>query len=265
MEVGTHSPWVSHHLAAQGCETIVANARKLRAIYENERKCDKLDARMIARLTRFDPELLCPVEHISGDALADRMDLGCRDRLVDHRKSLIQSVRSSVKSLGFRIDSCSAPVFARTVRDHFSDQPYLLEMVEPMLAAIEKMTEGIRQLDREIEKLGTEKYKICQTFREVHGVGPLTSLAFTLAIEDPGRIEKTRDVGAYLGMVPKRDQSGDTDRNLGISKTGTNTCANCWCNVLSTCSGRMGRTATCGASGKSWRRAVAKRRRKKPS
>ena len=79
IEVGTHSPWVGEHLAREGCEVYVANARKLRAVYENERKCDLLDARMLAKIARLDPELLSPVTHISQEAMADRIVLGSRE------------------------------------------------------------------------------------------------------------------------------------------------------------------------------------------
>jgi transposase len=220
MEVGTHSPWISHHLAAEGCETFVANARKLRAVYDNERKCDVRDARMLAKIARLDTDLLSPIQHISPEALGDRMVLGNRDRLVEYRKALIQSVRSSVKSLGWRIKSCSAEVFPRRVREELGAEERLLQSIEPMLGAVEKMTEGIGSLEREIERLSAEKYEITQVFRQISGVGPITSLAFVLAVEDPHRIAKTRDVGAYFGMVPRRDQSGGSDKALGISKTG---------------------------------------------
>ena len=54
----------------------------------------------------------------------------------------------------------------------------------------------------------------------VPGVGALTSLAFMTAIEDPGKFRKSRSVGAYLGLTPKRYQSGETDRDGRVSKCG---------------------------------------------
>jgi len=220
MEVGTHSPWISEHLLKEGCEVYVANARKLRAIYQNERKCDDYDAEMLARLARVDTSLLKPVTHISQDAMTDRLVLGAREQLVEARKGLIQSVRGSVKSLGYRIDSCSAAVFGKKARGLLGANEAAMRGLEPMLTAIEAMSESIRELDAEVERLGREEYEVTKIFRQIAGVGPVSSLGFALAIEDPGRIGKTRDVGAYLGIVPRRDQSGDTDKALGISKTG---------------------------------------------
>jgi transposase len=220
LEVGTHSPWISELLTEEGCEVFVANARKLRAIYDNERKCDKLDARMLAKIARFDPDLLSPVVHISQKAMSDRLVLTSRERLVEHRKSLIQSVRSSIKSLGHRITSCSSSAFPRRVRESLSDQIHLMRTIEPIVEAIEAMTKSIEALDAEIQRLGVEEYAVTQRLQQITGVGPITSLAFVLAVEDPRRIGKTRDIGAYLGIVPRRDQSGSSDKSLGISKTG---------------------------------------------
>ncbi len=220
MEVGTHSPWISELLTGEGCDVFVANARKLRAIYASERKCDELDARMLAKIARLDTSLLSPIRHISQDALKDRLVLGMRERLVEQRKALIQSVRFSIKSLGRRLESCSASVFAKRARRELEDDADLLETLEPTIATIETMNAGIKTLDKKIARLNAEKYVITERFQQVTGVGPITSLCFALVLEDPNRIEKTRDVGAYLGIVPRRDQSGDVDKMLGISKTG---------------------------------------------
>ena len=65
MEVGTHSRWASHLLKELGHEVLVANARKLRAIYDNPRKTDHADAETLARLVRMDPKLLSPIHHRS--------------------------------------------------------------------------------------------------------------------------------------------------------------------------------------------------------
>ena len=220
IEVGTHSPWISDHLVREGCEVFVANARKLRAVYENERKCDALDARMLAKIARLDPDLLSPVTHISQEAMADRLVLGSRDRLVEHRTALVQAVRFSLKSLGLRVASCSAPVFPRRVRETLAGHGTLLAGIEPVLTVVAAMNSSIAELDRQVERLGAEKYPVAQKLRQIPGVGPVTSLAFVLAVEDPSRIGATRDIGAYFGIVPRRDQSGNSDKSLGISKTG---------------------------------------------
>ena len=105
MEVGSHRPWNSDMLRDLDCEVIVGNSSKLKAISEHERKSDELDARTLAKIGRMDVDLLYPVSHVSQEALRDRLIISTRENLVSHRKSLIQSVRGSVKPLSLRIDS----------------------------------------------------------------------------------------------------------------------------------------------------------------
>lgn len=220
MEVGTHSPWISSLLGSMNCQVIVGNARKLKAISTHERKCDELDARTLAKIGRMDTSLLYPVQHISQEALQDRLVISSRENLVNERKRLIQSVRGSVKSMGIRIESGSAPVLPNVARRSLADHPQVLATLEPTLKVIEALNDSIGELDLQIEKLSLEKYPQTEVLRQVAGVGPITALAFALAIEDPNRIDITRNVGAYLGLVPGRDQSGEVDKQLGISKTG---------------------------------------------
>jgi len=83
------------------------------------------------------------------------------------------------------------------------------------------MTRSIRNLDHEIVRLCREVYrKETARLLEVPGVGALTALALVLVVGDPRRFARARDVGAYLGLVPRRDQSGSTDRQLHITKCG---------------------------------------------
>lgn len=85
MEVGTHSPWTSRFLLEQGHEVLVANPRKVRAIFENDRKCDRYDAQMLAKIARFDPSLLHCIEHQSEEAQRDLLQIKLRDSLVHRR------------------------------------------------------------------------------------------------------------------------------------------------------------------------------------
>lgn len=221
LEAGSHSPWVSRWLKGLGCEVLVANARKLRAIYQNERKSDALDARMLAKLARVDPSLLHPIEHGSEQAQRDLLRIKLRDNLVRQRVDIISSVRFTLKSLGIRLPSPNTACFAKRARGLLeNDDPQLLAMIAPSLEVIDLLTAQIRQLDREIEQLCERDYPQSARLRAIRGVGPITALSFMLTIGRPERFAKPRDVGAYLGMVPKRDQSGSTDKALRISKSG---------------------------------------------
>ena len=221
IEVGSHSPWLSRYLAELGCQVVVANARKMRAIYDNPRKSDELDARMLAKLARADVSLLHPIEHVSESAQRDLSWIKLRDNLVRQRADVISAVRNILKSLGIPLPSPSTACFAKRARLLLEDnEPEMLAAAEPSLQVIDVMTQKIRELDREIERLCEEQYPETARLREIRGIGAIASLTFLLTIGDPNRFERPRDVGAYLGLVPKRDQSGGTDKSLRISKWG---------------------------------------------
>jgi transposase len=218
IETGTHSPWVDELLRSFGHEVVVANPRKTRLITANERKSDKLDARMLARLLRLDVNLLYPVQHRSRQFRSDRTVLRSRRLFVAMRTKLINHVRGVLKSFGLRAPVCSAPSFAKFAA------PLILKDLRPALSPIlEEMASLNRRIcafDRQLIKMARERYPETQRLLQVHGVGTITALAFVLTIEDPWRFSSNRDVGAYLGMTPRRSQSGDHDPELRIAKTG---------------------------------------------
>jgi transposase len=218
MEVGTHSRWASHLLNELGHDVLVANARKLRAIYDNPRKGDRADAETLARLARLDPKLLSPIHHRSPQAQADLAVIRSREALVSARTDLVNHVRGMVKASGTRLPSCSTSSFPAKVLDVVPDA--LQDALLPILDTISSLTRKIRDFDQRIEHYCEEKYPETQGLQMVKGVGPLTSLAFVLTLERPERFRKSRDVGPALGLVPKRDQSGDQDPQLRITKTG---------------------------------------------
>lgn len=134
------------------------------------------------------------------------------------RTLLINHVRSLVKASGARLPSCSAECFSKKVGPAIPEplQPALL----PLLETIASFTQQIRAYDRQIETLCQAQYPETRSLQQVSGVGPLTALAFVLTLEDPSRFPKSRDLGPALGLVPRRDQSGDRDPQLGITKSG---------------------------------------------
>jgi transposase len=217
LEAGTHSPWVSAALEQWGHEVLVANPRQLKAISDSPRKTDRNDARLLARLARVDPQLLSPIRHRALSTQADLALIKARHALVKARMGLINHCRGLVKSLGGRLPACSAEAFHK-LGDAVPVE--LRAALEPLLRAIGETTVKIRQYERKIEQLAEEKYPECETLTQPHGVGLLTALAFVLVVEDPLRFAKSRQVGAYLGLTPGKDQSGEMDKQLPISKAG---------------------------------------------
>ena len=218
IEAGTHSPWISRLLSSLGCNVLVGNPRKLRVIWDSTDKSDVRDAEMLARIARFDPDLLYPITHRGKQAQVDLELLQGRDVLVKNRSSLINHVRGSVKSLGGRLPSCSAECFHRKSGEHLPEE--LHDTIKPILLIIEQITLQIKEFDQHVERISSERYPETALLRAINGVGPLTALAFILTLEDPTRFDKSRQVGSFLGLTPRRDQSGDLDKQLRITKAG---------------------------------------------
>ena len=218
IEVGTHSPWVSRLLAECGHEVIVANSHKVKLISENQKKQDQRDAEILARLGRSDPLLLYPVEHRSASAQADLAFLRARDALVAARTKLINHVRGQVKSFGERLPSCSAGSFHKNAAPELPKE--LRGPLWPIVETIQRLTTQIRQYDSYIQRMGKEKYPQTQVLQQIVGVGPLTSLAFVLILDKAQRFQKSRDVGAYLGLTPRKKDSGERESQLKITKAG---------------------------------------------
>ncbi len=217
LEVGTHSPWVSRLLASWGHQVLVANPRKVRLIAHNRRKSDRFDCRTLARLARLDPELLGLVHHRSRKCQEDLALLRARAALLRARTLLVNHLRGAVKAAGGRLPKCSAASLAR--RSDLSVPEALRPTCEPLLTCVGELSEQIRGYDRQLEAL-SERYPESESLRQVQGVGTLTSLAYVLTLEDPARFADSRQVGAYLGLIPGARQSGDRDPQMHITKEG---------------------------------------------
>jgi transposase len=217
LEVGTHSPWISRLLQECGHEVLVANPRKLRMIYTNDSKSDRVDAQYLARVARLDPKLLSPIRHRGPQTQADLALLRARDALVRSRTLLINHVRGATKSFGQRLRGCSADSFAKRGT---ADLPEPLRtMLAPVLQTIAGLTAQIREYDRRVDAL-VERYPESEALQQPKGVGALTSIAYMLVLEDPHRFRRSREVGAYVGLRPRRGQSGSEDPQLRITKAG---------------------------------------------
>jgi transposase len=218
LEVGGHSAWVSELLKELGHEVIVANARKLRMIFQSDSKNDRLDAEQLARVARMEPRLLYPIEHRNRSARADLAVMRSRDALVTTRTRLVNHIHGVLKSFGYRVTKYAAPGFHRQVAGQIPEE--LQPALQPLLDTLAALAERIVGFDREIRRMSREVYPETALLNQVGGVGPITALRYVLTIEDPKRIERSRNVGAYLGLRPRQRQSGQRDPELRITKAG---------------------------------------------
>jgi transposase len=178
----------------------------------------KVDARTLARLARIDKDLLHPIRHRSEKAQADLTMLRARDALVQVRTKLINCARGLVKSVGRRLPGASGEYFAKKVREHIPAE--LCDALTPVLDQIEQLSTQLRDYDKRIEQMAKTDYEPTTLMRQIPGVGAITSLAFTLTIEDPHRFGRSRDIAGYLRLLPRQGDSGGSKPQLSITKAG---------------------------------------------
>jgi transposase len=218
IESSTHSPWISRVVHAAGHEAIVANARRLQLIAQNDSKSDRVDAELLARLGRVDPQLLKPIQHRDADTQIALSQLRTRDALVRARTLLVNHVRGSTKAVGGRIPRCSTESFPRQAAVALPTA--LVPQLTPVLEEITTLTRQIRQADRAVEQLVASTYVEAQALTQIAGVGALTALCFVLTLEDPARFPTSRAVGSYLGLRPRQRASSGSDPECHITKAG---------------------------------------------
>ncbi len=216
LECGTHSPWVSRLLTTMGHLVIVANSRKIPAITGSESKNDRNDAEQLARFAAFDPRLLAPIEHRSPERQLDLNLIHARSTLVRARTMIVNALRGLVKSAGGRLPACSTA--ALPVRAAAVIPAVLVDVATPLINQIALLNAQINGMDKQIEKLCTT-YPEISLLRTMPGVGPIVAAAYVLTLDRPDAASN-RSAGAFLGLRPSQSQSGASDPQRRISKTG---------------------------------------------
>jgi transposase len=216
LECGTHSPWVSRLLQTLGHQVIVANARQIPAITASASKNDRNDAELLARFAAHDPRLLSPVQHRSLKRQQDLNLIQARATLVRARTMIVNATRGLVKSAGGRLPACSTESFP--VRVRASIPPALQAVALPLLDQIALLNQQIGSMEQQIETLAA-KYPEIRVLRTVPGVGPVVAAAYVLTLDRPDAASN-RSAGAFLGLRPGQSQSGNSDPQRRISKTG---------------------------------------------
>ncbi|MBI4879465.1 MAG: transposase [Planctomycetes bacterium] len=199
LEAGTHTHWIRDVLTSLGHELLIVDPRDPRT--QGTKKTDREDARRLAMAGFLPAGYLNTVRYRSRATHLDLTQLRARGALVGARTTLVNSVRGLVKPLGGRIQRCDPKVFPqRAVKDLPRE---LLRIVLPLLRSIRELSRAIAACDRRLSRITAKRYPIAQTLAEqIPGVGPVTSLAFVLTVEDPRRFKRSRDVGAYIGLAP---------------------------------------------------------------
>lgn len=218
LESGPTSIWFWRELAQRGLPVICIDARHARAALSMQiNKSDRNDAVGIARIMQTGWYREVQIKSPHSDMI--RALLTSRALLVKIRRDLENQIRGLLKVEGLVIGRATKRVFARRVESSLANRSDVAEIVRPLLEARQADQQQLVTLDKGVRQLAVET-PLTQNFMTVPGVGPITALAFMAAIDDPRRFKRSRSVGAYLGLTPRRHASGEIDWNGRISKCG---------------------------------------------
>ena len=136
--------------------------------------------------------------------------LTARRIMLNKRRDVENGIRALLREVGLKVGTPSRKDFPARVRELAADDPVMASLAELLLGVVEVMTRKVERLTKRVlDDVRVEP--TCRRLMTVPGVGPLTALAFRATIDQPSRFRGSRDVGAHLGLTPRRYQSGETD------------------------------------------------------
>ena len=217
-ETGAMSSWLWHELNRIGLPVVCIDARHAKAVLSvRMNKSDENDAQGLAELVRV--RWYREVKVKSAESQATRSLLVARSRLVAIRRDLENQIRSMLKEYGLQFSRSIGAQFRRKVLELVVEGHPLRSVIGALLSVHEQACEEQEKLDRQVRRLARDD---CTTRRlmTVPGVGVVTALTYRHTIDDPSRFSSASDVGAYLGLTPRRKQSGETDVSGRVSHWG---------------------------------------------
>jgi transposase len=219
LETGSTTPWLARGLRSLGLPVVVMDARRAAdALKARPVKTDRADARALAEMlqTGWYTEVFVKSE----ESHRIKALLLSRDQLVKMKRQIYGQIRGVLRPFGIRLPPRAGTTrFDAAARAAVRADDVLYACIHSLLETLGAVEAQIAALDKRVRALA-QRSKACWHLTSVPGVGPITALAFAAAVEDPGRFRRSRDVGAYLGLTPRRDQSGERDVTGGISRQG---------------------------------------------
>lgn len=218
METGPLAIWLWHGLRALGIPIACIHARHVSAVLSLQvNKTDANDAHGIAQLVRSGWYREIAMKSLESCRI--RALLSARNQLVSIRTSLANQIRGLLKTFGVVLNPSKGGTFEANVINECPHDTMISDAIGALLATWRAAGERKNALELQLVRLA-RKMDACRRMATVPGVGAITSLTFVTTIDDPSRFRRSADVGAYLGLTPKRYQSGDVDIAGRISKAG---------------------------------------------
>ena len=219
LEAGPLSQWLYFGLKDAGLPAVCIETRHAKAAISamSQNKTDRNDARSIAQLVRSGWFKSVHVKSVESQEL--RTLLTSREFLVNKLRDHENEIRGALRPFGLKVGHVGASTFAGRVRELVAGRPRLALCMEALLTTREVLMKQLATLHGALLRT-VKNDELCVRFMGIPGVGPVTALAFKTTIDRPDRFQRSADVGAHLGLAPRQFQSGETDRQGRIAKTG---------------------------------------------
>jgi transposase len=219
LEAGPLSQWLVNGLAEAGLPVVCVETRHMKALLQAQQinKSDRNDARGIAQMMRVG--LFKPV-HVKTLASQERRMLLTSRKLLQKKLLDVEAdLRGTLRNFGLKVGVVTTNGFEGRIRDLVEDYPRLAAIAEPMLLVRRVLHQQFTVLHKMLLGVVRED-PVCRRLMTAPGVGPVVALTYRAAVDQPQHFVYSRAVGAQAGLTPKRVQSGETDYDVGISKTG---------------------------------------------
>jgi transposase len=218
LEACSLTAWLHQGLSEAGIPAVCIEGRQAKAAMgAMPNKTDRNDARGIAQIMRTGWYRAVHVK--SPSCRSWRALLTARRMVLNKRRDVENGVRALLREAGLKVGTPSRKDFPARVRELVTGDAVLTGLVESLLSVVRTMTDEVGRLTKRVlDEVRDEP--TCRHLMNVPGVGPLTALAFRATVDRPDRFRRSRDVGAHLGLTPRRYQSGETDVQGRISRCG---------------------------------------------
>lgn len=221
METGPLAVWLWNALTERQVPIICMDARHASGVLKMmPNKTDRHDARGLAQIVRTG--WFKAVQIKSHDAYVNRAMLTAHEALVGMRVKLENEIKGLLKTFGVMFGKRVGGFKRRAeeiIEGELAVSPELVPIFEALMQARRDILARIAALDGRIRAVA-KRHETVRLLMTAPWVGPITAMAVVAAFDDASRFRQSSSAGAYLGLTPRRYESGEISRNGRVSKRG---------------------------------------------
>jgi transposase len=218
LEAGPLSQWLVAAMRKAGLAVELLETRHVRKAFEAMPvKSDRNDARGIAQLMRLG--WFRPVHCKSMSAQETRTLLTARKLVQSKLRDVENSLRGILRGFGLKVGKTTEREFAGRIEELVVGHRHLQVIANALLAVRAVLRKEFAAFEKQARKMARSDTR-ARLLMSTPAVGPIVSLTYASAIDDPGRFKSSKQAAAHFGLTPKKYQSGETDYTGRISKIG---------------------------------------------